>query len=259
MKKVFLSILTAGLAVSMISDTGIVYGAEETINDSSSLQTGESKVNITFKAPSGEEIKPMDPKNPEKELSLVDGNHGKVTEIVGPLSLNYVSHFNFDEKEISSKKEEYNSNSLSPFIQVSDLRGTGEGWHVMAEMKGFKNGENPSLQGSYITLKNTTAISAYDENNLKPVTMGDIQLHEGEAALIANAEAKTDNTIISAQGLGTWLIGWLAEENTGENHNVTLTVPGAVASSGEHTATINWTLIDGPYVENTSNNTEATD
>lgn len=263
MKKVLMTMLTVGLAFAMINTSGTAYAEEKFI--------GESEATITFKAPEKIDGTPLDPTNPDEKLpGDHDGQLGKPTSF-GPLSLNYVSNFRFKEQEVSAKGQHYNSTSVNPFIQVTDLRGKGLGWNVKAELSNFiDENNNVSLKGAYMTLKNPGIATPSHNifNKMPPTVKGEgeeniIKLESGVSTDVVNAKAKEpDAALDEAQGVGEWLISWLPDSQSTieENNNVTLYIPGYVASTGEHKATINWTLSDGPSKNTSAGTTEvATD
>lgn len=246
MKKPFTYLLTAGLAVSMITNTGTTYA--ESIYP--------SEATVTFTAPTGP-VAPVDPKNPNNpnddynpEVPGEDGNHGmdgNVTGDTGLLTLDYVSNLNFEPATITETTRPLESTTIQPFIQVTDLRGEGTGWNIRAQAGNFRKGEKNTLIGSTIDFKEGTAASSNEE--LSKPDVFDFQLTTGGAAAdVASAAAKTTEDVTSGQGIGTWAIGWLATETAEKNSKVVLTVPSFEASEGTHTAIIEWTLSDGPGI-----------
>ena len=202
--------------------------------------TSEGK--ITFEDPDNEYVPPKDPENPANNLTGGDGktNDGTPESL---LTLDYVTNLDFATHEVNQARGTYNTVTEKPFVQVSDRRQTGEGWHLTAQLGSFSSGGNPTLVGSTITFKNANVQTPGPGTN-KPTT-GEVTLTAGEeSGKIATAAAKTDS-LSTAQGLGTWLIDWIKQDGDA-NDNVTLTVPANEATAGEHTATITWTLTSGP-------------
>ncbi|AKS68171.1 hypothetical protein RN70_00715 [Staphylococcus schleiferi] len=200
-----------------------------------------SQATISFTAPN-DPVKPVDPSDPSKPLD--QGKHnGKATGESGPLTLDYVSNLDFGSHTISTAEETYQATTLSPFVQVSDRRGTGAGWNVTAQLSNFQqNGEN-SLPGASINLTGAEVDST--SKTPKPVPNSNITLNSGSdsSVNIVKANAKT-GALNTAQGLGTWITKWLSKGQT--NEKATLTIPEAAAMPGNHAATVTWTLSDGP-------------
>src|SRR5699024_11718832 len=105
---------TAGLAVSLIA-SGTIY-AEEPAN---------SNATVNFTAPD-DPVGPVDPTDPTQPNTDSPEDNGNITGQNGPLSLDYVSHLDFGNQEISTSEEIYSSETTEPYIQVTDLRGSGE-------------------------------------------------------------------------------------------------------------------------------------
>lgn len=230
--KLLLSSLTLG-ATSILLASPIIAAVH---------QSAESEAKVNFTAPEDvpEILDPetLEPQTPE------DGNE---TNNKGPLSLDFVSNIDFGSHEIPVAAEEYEAVTEKPFIQVTDRRGTGQGWSVSAQASNFEqNGQN-TLNNSTITFSNGESVSPLDGIEA-PVVQENIELTTGgESAPVVEAAGRGENESISnAQGLGTWVIRWLKGEANDTNEKVKLSVPQGQASAGEHTSTITWTLYDGP-------------
>lgn len=269
MKKPFIYLLTAGLAFSMITNTGVTYASEE-----SDEQAAQSKATITFSAPK-EAVGPYNPTKPTEKVKEEDKDKydGEMTGNAGPLSLDYVSNIRFNEQDedgddiglvITSETKQYETASEAPYIQVSDFTGTGNGWNVTARAERFKSSEEDTLKGATISFINGDAVSTSEDINNKPKVEQDIELETGEeSALVVSAESRTaGEELTSAQGIGTWLMRWFetGDEAEGENSGkVILEVPGGTASEGLHTSTIHWTLSNGPETQQDSGQGENSD
>lgn len=233
MKKPFICLLTTGLVFSMIVNTGITYAAE-------------SNATITFTPPT-DVTAPVDPTNPGEPFPGDVDEEGTVPdseEAQGPLSLDFVTHIAFGNKNISTSEQTYEALTSSPFVQVTDRRGTGAGWNITASASNFTMDSENTLPGAEINFANGTTVSTANTPN--PGINNNIQLVTGSSAVtVASASIKEDGAPLNtAEGLGTWVMRWLSDNET--NENVTLYVPEASASEGTHTATINWTLTSGP-------------
>ena len=248
-KKVLLATLSTGLIATTLLHTNYANAAEEDIpGESGGLehelpQSTQSDVKIKFTAPT-EPVGPLDPDNPDNPLE--DGE-GVVTSYKGPLSLNYVSNILFEGGDLDVEGKTYKAVTKTPNIQVSDNRGFGYGWHVTAKASSFKNGEDDSLPGATIFLKNGTAVTPGTSKN--PEVDESIELITGDepSKMVVNSNARSDG---EPQGLGQWIIKWVSDADTERNNNVTLKIPAGSATEGTHTAKINWTLYDGPFAGN---------
>ena len=233
MKKPFIYLLTAGLAVSMIVNTNTV----------DAVGTDSSNATVEFTAPT-DTVDPVDPENPENPNTEITPEDGNNTAQVGPLSLDYISNIDFGSHDISTSSETHATTTSEPYIQVTDRRGTGEGWNVQAVANSFiSDGEN-TLPGSTISFLNGGTNST--STTAAPVLNPNIELSTGGDAVnvVTAAAREVDGPISSAQGLGTWVASWLT--SYAPDSEVSLDIPEAAASPGTHTAVIDWILTAGP-------------
>lgn len=199
------------------------------------VNTNDSKATIEFTPGTGapEVVDPIDPTEP---LDPIDPENPP-TGNEGPLTLDYISNLAFGEHEVDSKTVVYLSETLKPFVQVTDRRGTGAGWNLTASISDFTDGAKGTLPGTKLSLSNGEAVSA--SVLTEPTSHGVELLTGGDAVNVVTAEEDA--------GLGTWVNRWLPTEEDAElNDNVTLEVPAGAATVGEHTATLTWTLTDAP-------------
>ncbi|MDF9580967.1 WxL domain-containing protein, partial [Bacillus paranthracis] len=121
-------------------------------------------------------VDPINPINPDEVVEPVvdpenpDDTHDKGTD--GPLSIDYVSNFNFETQKASGNNELYYANldtvkakdgnrEVPNFVQVTDNRGTNAGWKLsVTQNDQFKTADNKELTGAALTLKNGTPNSA---------------------------------------------------------------------------------------------------
>ncbi|WJP98495.1 WxL domain-containing protein [Macrococcus bovicus] len=205
--------------------------------------TGTSKATVHFDLPK-DAVPVKDPTAPEKDMERsTDGGTVDNATSAG-LSLDYVTNLNFGEnKSIEGKDQTFETTTTEPFIQVSDRRGTGDGWNVTAKVDHFKQGETETLDGAKIVLTQGVAKDAVG-HPVEPDVNPDIELMAGgDAAPVVIAKAKTDDKLASAAGLGTWIISWLKSNNAASKAE--LVVPANAASEGTHNADITWTLTSG--------------
>lgn len=218
-----------------------------------------SNANITFTPGEGapDVLDPSDPTIPyEPDPNNPSDPQESATGNTGPLTLDYVSSVNFGSQPIQAGTATYESTTLRPFIQVTDRRGTGAGWNVTAELSDFSNGEEESLPGAVIRFTGGDVVTSSATSNASPTPNDEVVLTAGAG----------ENNVVSAAettGLGSWITRWFPDEDRtdeGLNNNVTLEIPAGVATQGNHTATITWTLTAGPgqdpteEVENSNGN-----
>jgi len=187
-----------------------------------------------------EVVEPRDPKDPKDPHE--DGTKG-------PLSIDYVSNFQFKTQKASGNNEVYYASldrvkkkvdgsiiEVPNYVQVTDNRGTNAGWKLtVTQNEQFKTASNKALTGAALTLKNGTLNSA--SGNDAPESLQNITLTPGVASDVVNA--KVD------QGMGTWTnaFGQLEEAK----NSVELSVPGKTKKEqAEYTTSLTWELKDAP-------------
>lgn len=231
MKK-YPKILLSLTAIALIVPTVFSHSADAVVN------TANSNVNVEFTAPE-DAVDVVDPEDPSQPASEEDVDQGDTTANQGPLTLDFVSHFDFGTHSITTAETTYNVLNTRPFIQVSDRRGTGAGWHVTAQLSAFTNDGAPSLEGASIEFSNGEVAST--STSPAPSTSPFTLLSGGDSQRVTTATA-ADGALNTAQGLGTWVTRWLGDGN----ESVQLTVLESTATPGTHTSTITWNLVDGP-------------
>src|SRR5690606_7882454 len=200
-----------------------------------------SNASITFVPGEGTPpvLDPTDPTQPFEPGVEPGDTSDDPTNDAGPLTLDYVSSLDFGSHSIESEATIYESTVLRPFIQVTDRRGIGDGWHVTAQLSAFANETETTLPGAVLTLKNGSVISTTTGG--EPTANDPVALYAGGAAeIVVNAQEN--------EGLGTWITRWFPVNPSVPNVNdsVTLEIPAGAATVGDHQATITWTLHDAP-------------
>lgn len=175
------------------------------------------------------------------ESASIKQSEATVELTSGLLTLDYVPLIDFGTHEIVDTMI-YESTTLEPFIQVSDRRGTGQGWSVTAKASHFTNDDSiESLQGAKVIFSNGEAVSTGHVTGVPPSTKEVVLYTGGDAVTVVTAAVDT--------GLGTWMNRWLptgGTEGAVTNDNVTLDIPSGSATIGKHKAVITWTLTDAP-------------
>lgn len=222
---------------------------------SSPAEAADSEASINFTPGSGTPDL-IDPDNPSGEPFVDDPDNpiGNTTNEAGPLSLDFVPNINFGSGiEISATNETYdavdNSDGTSPFVQVTDLRGTAAGWNLTAEVSSFVTSgtDDETLLGAEIVLSGGDLVTnAAHSSQMPQITSASVVLPaDGSSTPLSIMNASPDT------GMGSWALRWpdLETPEDGVNENIQLNVPGGSAAEGSHTASITWTLDDTPIAE----------
>lgn len=213
------------LATLLISTTILAGTVAVHADDLSGKST--AKIGLTKQDPDNP-VGPIDPIDPDDNPPSNDP-----TGNTGDLRIDYISNIDFGTQTISGKTETYIAEKPASLTesQVSDLRGTGAGWHLQVnydtEKPGFTS-EDKTLSGAELTLPSGTAKSVADNKATPPVT----------SEVVVNDAAQNIMTAAANTGLGTW-----ADEM--DTANVSLKVPSGNLV-GDYTATLVWTLSDAP-------------
>ncbi|MEB4619869.1 WxL domain-containing protein [Enterococcus sp. E4-223] len=213
------------LATLLISTTILAGTVAVHADDLSGKST--AKIGLTKQDPDNP-VGPIDPIDPDDNPPSNDP-----TGNTGDLRIDYISNIDFGTQTISGKTETYIAEKPASLTesQVSDLRGTGAGWHLQVnydtEKPGFTS-EDKTLSGAELTLPSGTAKSVADNKATPPAT----------SEVVVNDDAQNIMTAAANTGLGTW-----ADEM--DTANVSLKVPSGNLV-GDYTATLVWTLSDAP-------------
>ncbi|WP_251867525.1 WxL domain-containing protein [Enterococcus malodoratus] len=217
--------------------------------------------------PSSDPIDPVDPENPDPEnpvqpIDPTDPN-GPDPGTQGPLSIDYASSFDFGKNRISNKDQVYFARAQkyqtghedSPnYVQISDNRGTNEGWTLTVEqpeqLTAATSTKNDVLTGAQISLSAPT-VTSNSSSDTKPIAADNLALIPGNAVVVTSAKAGT--------GSGLWLTSWGAVEEMEEptedggmkKANVTkavsLSIPGATPKDAvKYQTKLLWALTDVP-------------
>ncbi|EHH1653792.1 WxL domain-containing protein [Enterococcus faecium] len=213
------------LATILISTTILAGTVAVHADDLSGKST--AKIGLSKQDPDNP-VGPIDPIDPDDNPPSNDP-----TGNTGDLRIDYISNIDFGTQTISGKTETYIAEKPASLTesQVSDLRGTGAGWHLQVnydtEKPGFTS-EDKTLSGAELTLPSGTAKSVADNKATPPAT----------SEVVVNDAAQNIMTAAANTGLGTW-----ADEM--DTANVSLKVPSGNLV-GDYTATLVWTLSDAP-------------
>lgn len=188
-------------------------------------------------------VQPIDPTNP-------DGNPNPGTQ--GPLTLDYVSSWDFGQQKISTKDEKYYANfvklqdsrTVQPYIQVSDFRGTNGGWSLFVKQdKQFSNKDllHSELTGAKLFFSAGGWVIGTSNNtwNRPYTTNGNLVPGEGNVEVFM-APKRT--------GAMTW-IRTMGDREPGDTKDtgISLSIPGKTPKdAGVYRTTLTWTLADVP-------------
>ncbi|MCL1949356.1 MAG: WxL domain-containing protein [Turicibacter sp.] len=176
---------------------------------------------------------------------------GHVTFYGNGLTLEQVDPISFGAKEIVNVDMVYyalaamdeDGNPRPHVVQLSDFRGTGQGWSLHVRKNGplaNEDLEHAILEGAEIHILNSEAVSYSD--NLAPSTF-DIIL-DGSGALQRAKVAATD------EGMMTWLkvkddVAFI--DGTWRNRNIQFHIPGTTPrSAGNYYTDMTWILSNVP-------------
>ncbi len=216
-----------------------VNGNNSTLDDSKTTLTVSQATNtvVFVYVGSGESIPPVNPDDPTQALQPMEPGTGEN----GPLSIDYITPISFGNEVISPSSRAYLANTLKPFVQVSDFRGTGAGWKLQAKLSFFRNGtDTDSLPGAAVHFNNGFSLSE-NVGFTSPTSVNSVTLHADNFTI--------SNVVIAyaGTGKGTSVARWYSTNiMDSQNNNVTLTIPAGIARVGTHTATITWSLINAP-------------
>lgn len=174
----------------------------------------------------------------------------------GPLSIDFISIFDFGNHDISNQDQTYFAKSQKYFetnyssqnyIQVTDNRGTLAGWVLRlreeGQLKETKAGKYPELKGAFLSLLDPQAESNTDSS--APNVQALPELIPNSDQIIAQAD--------KGSGAGTWVIRWGSQKDlvkkTSEEltSKVQLFVPGSTGKDASpYTTTLTWTLSSLP-------------
>lgn len=202
------------------------------------LSTTTTNNNISFKL-SGSVVDPVDPTDPSKPLEKPDpedpNNTG--TGNKGPLSIDYISNFNFGTHDIPEFKTTYEATNTHPYIQITDSRGTGQGYTLKANPHEFKTKEGDVLEGAYMTMASGEVASS--GVGKEPLT-NNVRLVPGQSYTVMWAQQDS--------GMGTWVNKLFGNKgHLGDRGNfVGLVVPAGTAKAEAYTSTIDWSLENVP-------------
>ncbi|CAD5897953.1 MULTISPECIES: WxL domain-containing protein [Carnobacterium] len=224
--------------MATVALASFAFGGAEAQAAVSSTHNSENKINFT----SGEgvvtpPVNPLDPDDPNVPDPIDESDpNNPGTGQDGPLSIDYVSNIKFGEHKITGKNIAYKAKNANPFVQVTDLRGAGEGWSLSAKMSEFKSG-NKVLRGATLAMKDGVVKAGSSSNISLAPTKSDILFDNTESKLVMNA--------VNKGGRGTWLTVWPGVNQANEAIQLHV-MAGTPEANTEYTSSITWELEDAP-------------
>lgn len=227
-----MKLFTKSLIIGTLT-VGTLFGASTLVHADTGTSTGKVILEADDSA-----VAPLDPTNPDNTTPFIPDpadpdNSG--TGNTGALTIDFLSNIDFGEQKITSNTETFKAKNEHPYVQVTDKRGTGEGWLLTATTTNFTD-DAKVLKGAQMSLKNGQVRTKIDNQSAAPTTT-DITLNGSVQPVFSASEDA---------GMGTWLDVY--EGTDGANENVTLRVPSGNLA-GEYSATITWSLEDSPSGE----------
>ncbi|MBQ0137743.1 MAG: WxL domain-containing protein [Kurthia sp.] len=256
------------LATATCAIAGVLLSIGMTAQANGANEEGfyDTSGDVTFKASNNLE-KPVhpenpDPSNPVEPSNPVDPEKPIQEGTSGPLSIDFVSNFQFGEQIISTDDEIYyaqpqtyksGQQQSANYVQVTDKRGTSDGWSLSVKQQADFTAQSETtyktLEGVEIKLAADKGKVNSSSDSTKPVTKEVILTGADSSAEIMRAERLA--------GTGTWTstIGELIENPTIEkreempfvNSGVELSVPGETQKDAvTYATTLQWTLSQIP-------------
>ncbi len=236
--------IISALALTLSATFGIgTVGAQHGANYES-----DADIKFKFNTDKGPEI--VDPDDKDKPLKPTDPEVNPGTN--GPLSIDYISNFHFGEQIISGngatyfaklsemEKEDGTLKDYPNFIQITDDRANGKGWHLSVKQNGqFKTDSGQEIDGAQLSFLNPKLESKIASTEPTAYEVIDLDPTGNSTAAVINAEAK--------EGMGTWMnfFGKDADEGL---ESIKLEVPGNIilSTTEEYKTTLSWELSDAP-------------
>lgn len=188
---------------------------------------------------------PVDPDNPDQPLDPLNPDEGTATDNEGPLTIDYIPHLNFGHDiKIETKQMVVNlKNETTPFAQVTDKRGNGQGWTLKASLSQFTAGDSGrTIKGADIEFRQPEVITS--TSNVLPEDAPTAKSQTFEAG----GQSKVLMMAQKDQGRATWLVKYPKEKGV-ENSHIRFTAPAASLDANTfYQAAITWELYDGPII-----------
>ncbi|AVK64087.1 WxL domain-containing protein [Lactobacillus sp. CBA3606] len=241
MKKIIGSLLLSGALLVSVALPTVANAAEN--------RDGSTNVTATFTA-GNTDVTPVDPTDPDTPSTGGDGNNGSNTGNEGGsgLSLIYVTnkldfgshaidvlnsntyaanYTNADDTKTNADTSALWGNKA--VIEVSDTRGTNNGWSLQVSGSALKSTSGDTIEGG------TLALPTGDVTNSGTAT------NDAKSVAVTNALGTATNVLTAAKDGGA---GVTVDQL--DPTNIKLTVPANTAKAEAYSTTVNWSLTDTP-------------
>lgn len=152
----------------------------------------------------------------------------------GELKLNSVPVLDFGNQNISHTEQNYAADSIAPVIEVSDLRGNGNGWELIVSLSpfGLEGSGAATLQAASIQLSQPVVSPANGTVGTAPSAPANIVLTSDDQP-VPVWKANTN------EGMGVWNLQW-------NKADALLNVKPGTAQQGKSEASLTWSLQSAP-------------
>lgn len=244
-------------AMTLVGTVGTTVLAAETSAEY------KSNAGVEF-IPNTDITNPVDPENPDPTDPVVpidptdpDGPNPGTN---GPLSIDYASSLDFGQNKITNSDQTYyaaaqgfSGGSIAGeyrgnYVQVSDNRGTSEGWTLSLKQEGQFTSKTAKkykvLDGTQLTFASATAES--NATGVTAPTVKDFSLVPDESIVVMQAA--------NLAGDGTWVdrfgkaeVMKIDGKDVQKNKAISLAVPGKTPKEAtKYVTELTWTLSDVP-------------
>ncbi|EPO9374465.1 WxL domain-containing protein [Listeria monocytogenes] len=148
------------------------------------------------------------------------------------------------------------SKKVTPYAQISDVRGTNTGWTLSVTGSAFKDSSTPTktIPGAELTIPKSTVSSATSTAQA-PTGYDSVTISMTGGAAIPVMAAKdmqtaTPTNFNDDQGMGTWTDSFGSQAvSATDTSKPKLSIPkNVVVADGTYQSTLTWTLSDTPAV-----------
>ncbi|EAE3924329.1 TPA_asm: WxL domain-containing protein [Listeria monocytogenes] len=145
---------------------------------------------------------------------------------------------------------------VTPYAQISDVRGTNTGWTLSVTGSAFKDSSTPAktIPGAELTIPKSTVSSATSTAQA-PTGYDSVTISMTGGAAVPVMAAKdmqtaTPNNFNDDQGMGTWTDSFGSQAvSATDTSKPKLSIPkNVVVADGTYQSTLTWTLSDTPAV-----------
>ena len=229
-------IATLALAGIVLSSTGFAQAAEAPKADK---EKAENSAQVDVLPGDDEKTDPIDPTDPTDPT----GQKGKLT-------VDGIINFKFEEVKLKStmfatglkaKDAAENGKTNARSVQITDKRGTGEGWKLrlkQSEMRNYsiadQNSNKAVLKGAYISLPllDTEETIFSTANNPSPAPKN----------LNYKFEAYNKFTDVAMAAKDTGMGSWVFKYNTTDKNPIELNIPGG-NYAGAYEGIMTWSIV----------------